>query len=112
MNPHEKQAMFDAATKAAGHTPWQSLLTDQQKADLPEDLRQVEAIKKGEPAPHRSRVINRDYVRRWSLEIAKDSRCHKFTRVSEEFLNAIERATKAEIRSRIMRHPSKGKTLT
>jgi hypothetical protein len=58
-----------------------------------------------------SRVINRDYVKRWALDYAHTNRCHHFTRDSEQFLNAIETATKAAIRDKIDRHPSKGKTL-
>jgi len=58
-----------------------------------------------------SRVINRDYIKRWALEYARTNRSHLFTRVSEQFLNMIECDTKAAIRSRIDRHPSKGKTL-
>jgi len=59
----------------------------------------------------RSRVINRDYVKRWALDYASTNRLHKFSRVSESFLNMIEADTKSAIRNRIMRHPSKGKTL-
>ena len=59
----------------------------------------------------RSRVINRDYVKRWALEYAGKNRAHPFKRVSAEFLNAIETATKLAIRDRILRHPSRGKTL-
>lgn len=59
-----------------------------------------------------SHVINRAYVRQWALEYAKDKRPFVgFTRVSEEFLNAVESATKAFIRDRIERHPTKGRTL-
>lgn len=58
-----------------------------------------------------SRVINRDYVKRWALDYAKDKRSHPFNRVSEQFLNMVEAATKAAIRDRVDRHPSKGKTL-
>ena len=59
----------------------------------------------------RSRVINRAYVRQWALDYAKSKRSHPFRRVSDEFLNAIESATKAAIRDRIDRAPSKGVTL-
>lgn len=59
-----------------------------------------------------SRVINRAYVKQWALEYAKDKRPFwSATRVSENFLNAVETATKAFIRDRIDRHPTKGKTL-
>ena len=59
----------------------------------------------------RSRVINRDYVRRWALEYAKDARFHSFTRVSESFLDAIETAVKGAIILRVRKQPSRGKTL-
>lgn len=62
--------------------------------------------------PRQSRVINRAYVRSWALDYAKDKRLGRFTRVSEEFLNAVEASTKSFIRDRIDRHPSRGKTLT
>jgi hypothetical protein len=62
-------------------------------------------------APRISRVINRAYVKQWALDYARSNRSHPFTRVSAEFLDAIESATKAAIRDRILRHPSKGKTL-
>lgn len=58
-----------------------------------------------------SRVINRDYVKRWALDYANANRFHKFERVGERFLNAIEVATKSAIRQRIDGAPSKGKTL-
>jgi len=62
-------------------------------------------------AVRQSRVINRAYVKSWALDYARSNRCYPFTRVSKEFLDAIEGATKLAIRDRIMRHPSKGKTL-
>jgi len=57
-----------------------------------------------------SRVINRDYVRRWALDYAQH-RHHKFERVSERFLNRVETYCKAAIRDMVDSHPSKGKTL-
>ena len=65
----------------------------------------------GTSTTRRSHVINIDYVKRWALDYARTNRAHPFSRVSEQFLNAIEAATKAAIRDRIDRHPSKGKTL-
>jgi len=62
-------------------------------------------------ADRRSRVINRMYVRRWALEYANTHRFHKFARVSEAFVNAIEAETKSSIIARVLSHPSKGKTL-
>lgn len=59
-----------------------------------------------------SRVINRAYVRRWALDYAKYKRPFVgFGYVSEDFLNAVEAATKAFIRDRVERHPTRGKTL-
>jgi len=58
-----------------------------------------------------SSVVNRAYIRKWALDYANDKRFHKFSRVSESFLAAIETATKNAIRDRIDRHPSKGVTL-
>jgi hypothetical protein len=67
----------------------------------------------GKPSWRRqSRVINRDYVRKWALDYAQTNRFHKFTRVSEQFLNAIEVQAKIAIRDRVNRHPGRGKTLT
>lgn len=65
--------------------------------------------------PHRvSRVINRDYVRRWALEYCREHTLpsrKKFVRVSDQFLNMIEAATKSAIIHRIESHSPKGKTL-
>jgi hypothetical protein len=66
----------------------------------------METIMDEPESPHRvSRVINRDYARRWALDYAKENRMHPFTRVSEQFLNAIETSTKTAIINRIQRHP-------
>lgn len=69
----------------------------------------------GESENHRiSRVINRDYVRRWALDYCREhdmpSKRNK-VRCSEDFLNMIEAATKSAIIHRIESHTSKGKTL-
>lgn len=58
-----------------------------------------------------SRVINRAYVKTWALDYARTNRAHPFTRVSDDFLNAVEAATKSFIRHRIDSAPSKGVTL-
>jgi hypothetical protein len=61
-----------------------------------------------------SRVINRDYVRRWALDYCRDHDMpskRKKVRVSEQFLNMIEASTKSAIIARIESHTSKGKTL-
>lgn len=59
----------------------------------------------------RSRVINRAYVKAWALDYARTNRSHKFTRVSEDFLNMVEASTKAFIIHRVQSAPSKGVTL-
>ena len=56
--------------------------------------------------------LNRARVRRTALEIAKLIRpANKFSRVGSSFLERIEAATRAAIRSEIHKHPSVGKTL-
>ena len=51
-------------------------------------------------------------VRRLALDTAKACRpAAKFVRVSKEFLDAIEAATRAAIVARVKSHPSKGVTL-
>ncbi len=50
-------------------------------------------------------------VRRHALEIAKANRAQKFTRVGKSFMDAVEANAKNFIHSRVMKHPSKGKTL-
>lgn len=62
-------------------------------------------------ASRQSRVINRAYVKTWALDYAHTRRSHPFNRVSAEFLNAVEAATKSFIRHRIDTAPSRGKTL-
>jgi hypothetical protein len=55
-------------------------------------------------------MINRRKVKLFALEMAK-SRAHKFTRVSNEFLDRCEVNLKTFIRSQVHSHPSLGKTL-
>ena len=57
------------------------------------------------------RLISPARVRRAALSYAKLKRIHPFTRVSEDFLAAVEIAALATMKDRINRHPSKGKTL-
>lgn len=75
----------------------------------------METITAEPETPHRvSRVINRDYVRRWALEYCRDHAMptkRRKVRVSEQFLNMIEAATKSAIIHRIESHSPKGKTL-
>ena len=83
------------------------------------DANGVEVAKgQGEGVPDNSKevtrtssVINRAYVKRWALDYASTNRSQPFTRVSDDFLNAVEANTKAFIRDRINRAPSRGVTL-
>ena len=56
-------------------------------------------------------LINRAAVRRAALEVAPTVRAHPVTRVSKDFLDAIETATRQAIVNRVSSHPSVGKTL-
>ena len=58
-----------------------------------------------------SSVINRAEVKRRLLQFAKDTRAHKFTRVSEATLNDFEAAVEARIRHHVSSLPSKGQTI-
>lgn len=55
-------------------------------------------------------LINRVGVKRAALR-ATTSRAHEFTRVSDEFLDAVEASLLRCIQQRVQAHPSKGKTL-
>ena len=51
-------------------------------------------------------------IRKLALATAKSCRPHAgFTRVSKEFIDAIEAAARATVVDRVKRHPSIGKTL-
>jgi len=76
-----------------------------------DELLHLHNMEQQETLNRQSRVINRTYVKTWALDYADTNRSHKFTRVSEQFLNAVEANTKAFIRDRINRAPSKGLTL-
>ncbi len=55
-------------------------------------------------------LINRAAVKRFALRAAS-GRTHQFTRVSDEFLDAVEALLLHCIQQRVKGHPSKGKTL-
>lgn len=55
-------------------------------------------------------LLNRKQVRVYALNVAQN-RAHKFTRVSEEFLVECEAQLKVQIRDRIHRMPSVGRTI-
>jgi hypothetical protein len=56
-------------------------------------------------------VINRAEVRRRHLQLAADTRHHKFTRVSQQTLDDIEASVEAMIRHNVRSAPSRGQTL-
>lgn len=55
--------------------------------------------------------LNRAAVRRFALQLSKDTRAGKFTRVSEQFLIDVNAAIAATVRHRVHSAPSVGKTL-
>ena len=56
-------------------------------------------------------LVNRSAVKKMALQLSKDTRAGKFTRVSTEFLEKVNAATDAYIRQAVQSHPSVGKTL-
>ncbi len=57
-------------------------------------------------------LLNKTHVRQLALDTAKAYRpAAKFERVSKEFLDAIESATRMAVIARVKSHPSIGKTL-
>lgn len=60
---------------------------------------------------HKFSLICASKCKKFALEYAKANRAQGFTRVSEDFLVAIEAAVRVSIQNRITQHPSKGKTL-
>jgi hypothetical protein len=56
-------------------------------------------------------LINRAEVRRRHLQLAADTRHHKFTRVSKSTLDDIEATVDAMIRRNVRSAPSRGVTL-
>ena len=59
-----------------------------------------------------NKFINKKAVRQFALDYADKNRCQKYSRCSQDFLDAVEGALLHAIRSRVMAQPSKGKTLT
>lgn len=57
-----------------------------------------------------SLLINKAAVKKFALEIAK-LRYHKFTRVSQQFLDDMDALVRTAIRNRVAGAPSKGQTL-
>jgi hypothetical protein len=56
-------------------------------------------------------VIIKRKVRKMALDMAKASRNHQFTKVSQTFLENVEWRTRQAISQLVSAHPSKGKTL-
>lgn len=63
------------------------------------------------PSKFKFNLICASKAKKYALEFAKANRAQDFTRVSEDFLIAVEVAAKSFIQARIKAHPSKGKTL-
>jgi hypothetical protein len=56
--------------------------------------------------------INRDQTKKRLLQLSKDFRGGKFTRVSKTALDELEGKHEANMRALVQRHPSIGKTIT
>lgn len=56
--------------------------------------------------------INRAKTKERLLQLSKDFRGGKFTRVSKEALDELEAKHMANMRAMVQRHPSVGKTIT
>jgi hypothetical protein len=56
-------------------------------------------------------LINKAHVKKFALDYAKAQRGERFERVSAQFLEEVNAAVINTIRSKVQRHPSKGKTL-
>ena len=56
-------------------------------------------------------LINKKAVKRFSLDCARNQRIHKFTRVSNDFLERVEFKMREYIRKEIQMLPSVGKTI-
>jgi hypothetical protein len=57
-------------------------------------------------------LLNKSSTKKFALSLAKEHRQGKFTRVSAQFLERIERKTAALVAQEVAQHPSVGKTLT
>lgn len=56
-------------------------------------------------------LINKAAVKKMALQLSKDTRAGKFTRVSTQFLDRVNASVSAMIRSEVHRHPGIGKTI-
>lgn len=56
-------------------------------------------------------LINISNVKRRALDYSHRMRAGKFTRVSKDFLEEIDRLVDRTIQTKVHSHPSKGKTL-
>lgn len=56
-------------------------------------------------------LLNKAEVRRRILRLARDTKSHRFTRVSSVTMNELEARLEAAIRSHVQAAPSRGKTL-
>lgn len=58
-----------------------------------------------------SQLTKKSSVKKYAIEMAPSLRAHTFTRVSQEFLDAVEANARTFIQNRISGAPSNGKTL-
>jgi len=56
-------------------------------------------------------MIKRSAVRAFAMEVSQLARAGKFTRVSRDFLDVVDRRLAEIVESMVKSHPSKGKTL-
>jgi hypothetical protein len=56
-------------------------------------------------------LLNRSSVKKLALEFSQKNRAGKFTRVSKDFLERVNRKLAELIASEVQAHPSVGKTL-
>jgi hypothetical protein len=58
------------------------------------------------------KLISKTHVRRFALDMAKNSRAHTFTRVGGDFFIKCEANLKEFVRNYVSHLPSKGKTIS
>ena len=56
-------------------------------------------------------IVSKSKVKKFALEYAATNKAHPFTRVSQEFIDAVEANARTFIRNTVQSNPSKGKTI-
>jgi hypothetical protein len=56
-------------------------------------------------------LLNKSKVKQLALELSKNTRNGRFSRVGESFIQRIEARVAAVVADEVYRHPGKGKTL-